>query len=136
MAILGLGTDIVETARIEAQLERSNKLSERILTDTEQAELAKQKYPARFLAKRFAAKEAAVKAAGTGIGNGISFQQMEIRHLPSGQPILHLEGALLEHCHQLGVVQSHISITDEQHYAVATVILEGEDGQGFSAPKV
>ena len=124
MAIIGIGTDIVEIARIAVQLDKSSRLAERILTETELAEFSQQKFQARFLAKRFAAKEAVVKAAGCGIGQGISFQQMEIRHFDSGQPYLHLSGNLLARCEALGMRASHISIADEQHYAVATVILE------------
>ncbi|MDF2178344.1 holo-ACP synthase [Aliiglaciecola sp. CAU 1673] len=124
MSIVGIGTDIVEIARMQAQLEKSGRLAERVLTEVELAEFRQSKFPERFLAKRFAAKEAAVKAAGVGIGRGISFQQMEIGHHESGQPCLRLSGQLLTHCEQMGVTHSHISIADEQHYAVATVILE------------
>lgn len=124
MAIVGMGTDIVEIARIDKQLQNASRLAQRVLTAVELAEFEQSKFPARFLAKRFAAKEAAVKAAGVGIGRGISFQQIEIGHHESGQPCLRLSGHLLTLCQQLGVTHSHISIADEQHYAVATVILE------------
>ena len=68
MAIIGIGTDIVEIARIRAQRERiGDKLAKRILTDAEYAVYLQSSLPERFLAKRFAAKEAAAKALGTGI---------------------------------------------------------------------
>ena len=71
MAVLGLGTDIVEMARIEAVVERSgDRLARRVLSDAEWALYQQHQQPIRFLAKRFAVKEAAAKAFGTGIRNG------------------------------------------------------------------
>lgn len=124
MAIVGLGTDIVEIERIEQQLKNSIRLAQRVLTEQEFAVFQQHKFPARFLAKRFAAKEAAVKALGVGIGNGVSFQHVEVSNLPSGQPLLNFYGRFAELCQQQGVSKSFISISDEQHYAVATVVLE------------
>jgi holo-[acyl-carrier protein] synthase len=124
MAIVGIGTDIVEISRIEKQLEKSRRLAERVLTAAELLTFNEHKFPARFLAKRFAAKEAAVKAIGIGIGNGVSFQQVQIDNLASGQPILSYTGKFADICQQLGVTSSYISISDEQHYALATVVLE------------
>lgn len=124
MAIIGIGTDIVEIARIERQLQNSSRLAERILTEAELAQWSAHPFAARFLAKRFAAKEATVKAFGTGIGNGVSFRQMEIRHYESGQPYLYLSGYLQQLAEEWALTGSHISIADEQHYAMATVILE------------
>ena len=124
MAIVGLGTDIVEIERIAVQLKKSQRLAERVLTYNELATFAQHKFPERFLAKRFAAKEAAVKALGIGIGNGVSFQHVEVVNLASGQPSLQFYGRFAELCEQHGVNKSFISISDEQHYAVATVLLE------------
>ncbi|GGD49994.1 holo-ACP synthase [Lacimicrobium alkaliphilum] len=124
MAIIGIGTDIVEIARIERQLQKSSRLAQRVLTDTELAEWSAHPFPNRFLAKRFAAKEATVKAFGTGIGHGVSFKQMEIRHYDSGQPYLYLSGYLRQLTEERSITGSHISIADEKHYAVATVVLE------------
>lgn len=124
MAIVGLGTDIVEISRFIAQLEKSDRLAQRVLTEAEYQQFLQHKFPARFLAKRFAAKEAAVKAIGTGIGNGIGFQQIEVANLETGQPVLSFSGEFNKRCQQLGVTTCCISISDEQHYAVATVILE------------
>jgi holo-[acyl-carrier protein] synthase len=124
MAIIGLGTDIVEIERIEVQLKKSIRLAERVLTEVELATFKQHKFPARFLAKRFAAKEAAVKALGIGIGNGVSFQHVEVLNLASGQPMLNFYGKFAQLCEQSGVVKSFVSISDEQRYAVATVVLE------------
>lgn len=124
MTIKGIGTDIIEIARLEKQLEKSDKLAKRILTEYELEIFTEHSNPARYLAKRFAAKEAAVKAIGIGIGNGISWQQVEVQNLESGQPVLKFNGYFAEVCQQMGVNSSHISISDERHYAMATVILE------------
>jgi holo-[acyl-carrier protein] synthase len=124
MAIVGLGTDIVEIVRIEQQLEKSHRLAGRVLTPFEFDIFLQHKFPARFLAKRFAAKEAAVKAIGVGIGNGVSFQHVEVRNLPSGQPILKFYGKFAELCTEMNVSNSFLSISDEQRYAMASVVLE------------
>lgn len=124
MPIVGLGTDIVEIARIDKQLEHSERLAHRILTESEMQTYLQHKFKARFLAKRFAAKEAAVKALGVGIGHGVGFQDVEVINLASGQPTLRFYGKFADLCAQRGVNSSFISISDEQHYAVATVILE------------
>jgi len=126
MAIMGLGTDVVEIARIAKQLARSQRLAERVLTPSELQLFNKHTLPERFLAKRFAAKEAAVKALGTGIGNGVSFQNVEVVSLPSGQPTLVFSGKFAELCEKQDISRSFISISDEQHYAMATVILESK----------
>ncbi|WP_166422231.1 holo-ACP synthase [Paraglaciecola sp. 20A4] len=124
MAVMGLGTDIVEIARIEKLLVRSSRLAQRVLTASELAIFDEHAFPARYLAKRFAAKEAAVKALGIGIGNGISFQDVEVHNLPSGQPFLRFYAKFELLCEQRNITSSYISISDEQSYAVATVILE------------
>ena len=124
MAIVGIGTDIVEIARFAQQGQSNQRLAQRVLTPVELEDFRTSNYAERFLAKRFAVKEAAVKAAGTGIGNGVSFQNIEVLHHPSGKPYLQFSGKLQELFDQWGVTAHHVSIADEQHYAVATVILE------------
>lgn len=123
--IVGLGTDIVERVRIEASLTRlGNKFAERILNESELQAFLDSNQAAALLAKRFAAKEAAVKALGLGIGNGIGWHQVTITHNDLGAPLLKFSGFALERCEQLGVKHVHLSVSDERHYAVATVILE------------
>lgn len=124
MAIAGLGTDIVEIARLQASLERSRRLAERVLTPAEMTLFDSHSEPARYLAKRFAVKEAAVKALGTGIGNGISWHHIVVSNNDAGAPQLTFTGEFLKRCDEMGIVSSHVSISDESHYAVATVILE------------
>ncbi|MFT5790566.1 MAG: holo-[acyl-carrier protein] synthase, partial [Shewanella sp.] len=80
--------------------------------------------PARYLAKRFAAKEAAAKALGTGIGRGVSFQHIEISNNDNGAPIVTFNLGAAERLAFLGGTRGHLSIADEKHYATATVILE------------
>lgn len=93
MAILGLGTDIVEIARIEAVIARSgDRLARRVLSDNEWAIWKTHHQPVRFLAKRFAVKEAAAKAFGTGIRNGLAFNQFEVFNDELGKPRLRLWG--------------------------------------------
>jgi holo-[acyl-carrier protein] synthase len=124
MAIVGLGTDIIEIARIEQSLTRSPRLVQRVLTESEQQILAAHGQPARYFAKRFAAKEAAAKALGTGIGRGISFQHFTVSNDPSGRPQLELTGPAKELADSMQVRSVWLSISDEQAYACATVILE------------
>lgn len=124
MPIAGLGTDIVQISRIERSLARSPALAERVLTGVELADFKVHAQPARFLAKRFAAKEAAAKALGTGIGRGVSWQQMQIEHDELGAPLLVCHGYSLQLLEQRLITRCWLSISDEQDYACATVILE------------
>ncbi|APK93484.1 holo-ACP synthase [Escherichia coli] len=125
MAILGLGTDIVEIARIEAVIARSGeRLARRVLSENEWAIWKTHHQPVRFLAKRFAVKEAAAKAFGTGIRNGLAFNQFEVFNDELGKPRLRLWGEALKLAEKLGVVNMHVTLADERHYACATVIIE------------
>ncbi|MBN3564576.1 holo-ACP synthase [Aliamphritea spongicola] len=122
--ICGIGTDILEIARIENALSRTPKLANRILTPAELEKFAQSAQPARFLAKRFAAKEAAVKALGTGIGHGIGWQQFEICHNALGKPLLKVTGNAEIKAGELGIRSWHLSYSDEQAHVVAFVIAE------------
>ncbi|CAH0527144.1 holo-ACP synthase [Vibrio hippocampi] len=125
MAILGLGTDIAEIGRLEKTLSRSGEaFAKRILTETEFAQFQSLKQQARFLAKRFAAKEAASKALGTGIAQGVTFQDFQISNDDLGKPILILNKRAAEIAAERGINAIHLTISDERHYAVATVIFE------------
>lgn len=125
MAIVGIGTDIVEIARIEAVITRSgDRLARRVLSEHEWNIWETHQQPVRFLAKRFAVKEAASKALGTGIRNGLAFEQFEVYNDELGKPKLRLWGAAAELAAQLGVAHMHVTLADERHYACATVIME------------
>lgn len=125
MAILGLGTDIVEIARIDAAVTRSgDRLAKRVLSENEWATWQSHQQPVRFLAKRFAVKEAAAKAFGTGIRNGLAFNQFEVFNDELGKPRLRLWGEAQRLAENLGVGSIHVTLADERHYACATVIIE------------
>ncbi len=127
MAVVGLGTDIVDISRLEKALEKQpTQLAKRILTVLEFESFENARFPARFLAKRFAAKEAAVKALGTGIAQGGSFQDIEISHDALGKPLLTLSGKALDVAESMGVKQVLLSLSDEKKYAVATVLMDTE----------
>lgn len=125
MAILGLGTDIVEISRIEAVVAKSgDRLARRILNENEWAVYLQHQQPVRFLAKRFAVKEAAAKALGTGIRNGLAFEQFEVVNDLLGKPGLVFHQRAAEMAAQLGVTSVHVTLADERRYACATVIIE------------
>ncbi|PHM46271.1 4'-phosphopantetheinyl transferase [Xenorhabdus mauleonii] len=125
MAIIGLGTDIVEISRIEEIVGRSGeRLAKRILSDREWLQYQQHNQPIRFLAKRFAVKEAAAKAFGTGIRNGLAFNQFEVINDPLGKPTLELHGEASSLANTLNVKSMHVTLADERRYACATVILE------------
>lgn len=125
MAIIGIGTDIVEIARIEDTIRRQPRFVQRILTPAEQAFFEQHTDAVRYLAKRFAAKEAAAKALQTGIGRGVSWQHMHVDNDENGAPFLTFSQGALTVFEEKGARGCHLSISDEKHYAVATVIIEG-----------
>lgn len=126
--IFGIGTDIVSVERIAAAMERHGPaFAERILTVSELAEFAANAQPARFLSKRFAAKEALSKATGQGLRHPVSLHSISVSHDELGKPMFRFEEVLAAYLQQLGVTRHHLSISDEHEHAVAFVILEGED---------
>ena len=125
MAIVGIGTDIVEISRIEAVIGRTgDRFAKRILSEAEWDVYSQHKQPVRFLAKRFAVKEAASKALGTGIRQGLAFNQFEVSNDSLGKPNLTFLGYAGELAAARKVTHYHVSIADEHNYACATVILE------------
>ena len=123
--IYGIGTDIVEVARIEASITQfGDDFAKRILTDTEFSSYEKSAIKARFLAKRFAAKEAFSKALGTGLRAPATFQNIAVSHDALGKPILILATELQAFLAAKNILQTHISISDEKNLAAAFVILE------------
>lgn len=126
MSMIGLGTDIVEIARIEAlSLRYGSRLAQRLLSSHEWNYYQQCRQPIRFLARRFAVKEAAAKALGIGIRQGIAFCDFEIQNNALGKPCLVLHRRAAEVAQQQGVTRHWVSIADERHYAIATVLLEG-----------
>lgn len=122
--IFGIGTDIVRVSRIQKSLDRyGERFSRRILAGQELDDLQRSLHPARFLARRFAAKEAVVKAYGTGFTRGMTFRDIVVSHDAAGKPMLLLSGRALELQQEMGIGETFISISDEQEYAVAFVTL-------------
>ena len=123
--IFGLGTDVVEIARVQKALERwGERFARKILTGPELSRFRAHRLPANYLAKRFAAKEAFTKALGTGIHAPANWHGVWVLNLPSGKPVLEFSEPLQRLLSQRGVATAHLSLTDERGVAMATVILE------------
>jgi len=121
---IAIGTDIVEIQRIADALERQgDKFVQRILSESEIADYQARGNSVAFLAKRFAAKEAIAKALGTGIGRGISFQQLVISNNPEGAPQVELQANAAQRLNQLGGTKVLLSLSDEKNYALAYVAI-------------
>ncbi len=125
MPIYGIGTDIVEVSRIELSLERyGDSFARRILSEREWLSYSQSQTQARFLAKRFAAKEAFAKALGTGLRAPATFQNIGIAHDDLGKPVLDLAPELEALLSAKGITFQHLSISDEKALAAAFVVLE------------
>jgi holo-[acyl-carrier protein] synthase len=127
--IYGIGTDIIQIGRIEAALGRyGDRFAERILgvEELQKYHRRKAKFEARglrFLATRFAAKEAFSKAIGLGIHMPMTWRAMQTLNAPSGKPIVVTSGKLEQYMQENGLT-AQVSLTDETDYAVAFVIVE------------
>jgi holo-[acyl-carrier protein] synthase len=123
--IYGIGTDIVEVSRIEASIEQFGEaFAKRVLADSEMAHYQESQIKARFLAKRFAAKEAFSKALGTGLRAPATFQNIAVSHDDLGKPVLILSKELQGFLQSKNITQTHVSISDEKNLAAAFVVLE------------
>lgn len=126
--IFGIGTDIVRIQRMAAGLDRfGDKFARRMLTPAEWAEFSGTKRRAAFLAKRFAAKEAAAKAMGRGFRGGLSLRQIGVTHDAFGKPQLEYLGVACALKDALGIGAGFVSLSDEDQYAVAYVTLLKRD---------
>lgn len=123
--IHGIGVDIVQINRIEKiHTQRTTRFVEKILAKEEFPAYEQHKQKAHFLAKRFAAKEAFAKALGTGFTDGLIMPDIIVEHTESGQPYIKLKEQALFLVELCGIRQCHLSLSDEQDYAVAHVVLE------------
>ncbi len=123
--IFGIGTDIVEYARIESMWQRYRaRLAERMLSAAELPEYHAHAQPARLLAKRFAAKEAFAKAVGSGLMHPVSLKLISVAHDGLGKPVLQFDPELRTYLAQAGIGAHHLSISDERNMVVAFVVLE------------
>jgi len=124
--IVGSGVDLAEVPRIRASIERfGDKFVQRIYTPLEIAYVQRKANKYERFAARFAAKEAGMKALGTGWRMGVRWQDFEVANLPSGRPTLRLHGIAREYSERLGVKAVSLSLTHTAEYGLAYVIFEG-----------
>jgi len=122
--IFGIGTDIVRVARMQRNLDRyGERFAARILGPDELDAFHHNSRPANFLARRFAAKEAAAKAMGTGFAGGLALRHITVTHEPGGRPVLACMGRAADFLQQHAITETHLSLSDEAEYAIAYVIL-------------
>ena len=123
--IVGTGADLVEVPRIKASIERFGaKFIRRIFTPEEIAYVERKAHPYERYAARFAAKEAGMKAIGTGWRYGVTWHDFEVANLPSGKPTLRFHGAAAKIADRLGVRNVALSLTHTAQLGMAYVILE------------
>jgi len=127
MKIFGIGIDVIEVERIEEAVEEfGERFLERIFTAGERDYCSGQKRPAIHYAARWAAKEAVSKAFGTGIGEELGWQDMEVCRRTSGEPELVLHGRGRAFAVEHGIQQIKISLTHAKSYAAANAVALGE----------
>ncbi|MFN2257331.1 MAG: holo-ACP synthase [Desulfuromonadaceae bacterium] len=125
MAVAGIGTDIVRVERFDEFIAHNNRgVLERLFTRTELEYALPRRQAAEHLAARFAAKEAFLKALGTGLREGLTWQDMEVCKDHYGAPSLKLSGRAEELFHARSLHTVFLSYSHEREYAVATVVLE------------
>lgn len=123
--VIGLGTDLIEIARVQQSLDRfGERFIHKVFTPGEVVYCQRKKNAAESFASRFAAKEAAAKALGTGISRGVSWLEIEVQRLPGERPTLHLIGRAAERASMLGVRNLQLSLTHSRELAMAMVIAE------------
>ena len=125
--IVATGIDMVEIARLAAVFaRRGERFRDRVFTAAEIAYCEGRAEKLESYAARFAAKEAAMKALGTGWGEGVGWHDIEVRRSPAGIPSLEFHGRARERLNEIGAHRAHLSLTHSRGLALAQVILEGE----------
>jgi holo-[acyl-carrier protein] synthase len=128
MNVLGLGTDIIECLRIAKMIEKHGELFlQRVYTEHEIGYCSSRKAANQHYAGRWAAKEAVLKAMGTGWSRGIRWRDIEVKVELGGKPHVHIHGTAKEICSELGITDMLISISHCRSHATATAIAVGED---------
>lgn len=123
--IVGTGVDIVEVSRVEQAIGRfGDRFLSRIFTEREIRYCNSKRNQVERFAARFAAKEAAMKALGTGLRRGVSWQHIEVGHQPGGRPTIIFSAAAAEVAAQLGAKRVSLSVSHTEQHAIAQVILE------------
>ena len=126
--IFGIGTDIVEMSRMEATWHRFGEhFARRILMDEEMALFKQTNQPARFLAMRFAGKEAAVKEMGTGFAHGVWLRDVGVTQNEWGRPLIIWSERGQKVCKNLGIGKGHVSLTDDAGLVMAFAVVEAAD---------
>src|SRR5271154_751972 len=124
--VLGLGTDLIETKRVQESIDRfGERFLERVFTAGEITYCRRKKNAAESFAARFAAKEAGAKALGTGISRGVSWKDFEVKREAGGKPTLHLSGRAAELATKMGIQRVQLSLTHSRELAMAVVLVEG-----------
>ena len=127
MRIVGIGLDLVKIERIRALADRwQERFLERLYTEAERRYCFERASPYASLAGRFAAKEAVVKAIGTGWSAGISWQDIQVLNDGSGKPVAQVQGRAGAMLQEAGVTDIHISLSHDADYAIAQVVLTKE----------
>jgi holo-[acyl-carrier protein] synthase len=129
--IIGIGVDLVKIDRIDKAGKSHVGFLERVFTDREREYCSRQKFPAQHYAGRFAAKEAVLKAIGTGWSAGVKWTDMEVLHGDGGGPIVNVSGRVKDLLDLKGVKQVLLSYSHDEGYAVAQVVLVGSAGYGL-----
>ena len=124
--IAGSGIDIIEIERIQKSIDRfGQRFLNRVYLSGEQAYcLKKKRNAAESFAARFAAKEAAAKALGTGMSHGVTWLEIEVVREPSGRPTIQFHGRAAQRAQRMGVIRASLSLTHSTGLAVASVVLE------------
>lgn len=123
--IIGVGSDLVDIDRIQKIMHSfPNRFLRRVFTAEEQEVGRSKNSPAAFFAKRFAAKEACLKAMGLGLRHGIRWTDMTVRNDDLGKPTLDLSGKALDHLMKFGSTRIHLTLSDTHHLAQAFVVIE------------
>ena len=122
--IFGVGTDICELSRVQQTYDRfGDHFVRRLLMDEELAPFQKSKWPVRFLAMRFAAKEAAVKAMGTGFAHGMWIRDVGVVNNDWGRPMIIWSERGQKVCEQLGIGEGHVSLSDDAGLIIAFAVV-------------
>ncbi len=124
--IIGIGLDVLQVSRLRRAMERHPRLLRRVFTERERATCARKADPAVSLAARFCAKEAAMKALGTGWGGGVGWRDLEVAGGAGRPPRLELHGLAARRFATMGGRLALVSLTHERELAAAVVIFEGE----------
>ena len=123
--IVGTGIDAVEIERIQEAIDRYGaRFLDRVFLSAEQAYCLRKRNSAESFAARFAAKEAAAKALGTGMSHGVGWREIEVVREPGGRPALRFHGRAAKIAERLGAVRSSLSLTHTGHLAMASAVLE------------